>query len=153
MLQLHSRQKKSSFPNTSHHLITIQSIAQSIIQFPSQITSLFMFSLCVFFGFELFQVTSEDGFADNTYTLLSVCLYICILSSLVKIIIEAKVGKVIGASTYSYLSRKVTLYPRQQFKKSKGSAKITSKSVVIFVKGCLKEGHFKDRRDHVRHSH
>lgn len=47
-----------------------------------------------FFSLELLKVRSEDAFADKTYTLLSIHIYICILSSLVKIIIEEKVGKV-----------------------------------------------------------
>lgn len=111
MLQLHSGQEKSSFSNTSHHLITIQSSAQFIIQFSSQITSSSMFSLCIFLVSNFFKVTSEEGFADKEYTLLSIYLYICILSSLVKIIIEEKVGKGIDASIYSYLGRTVTLYP------------------------------------------
>lgn len=70
----------------------------------------YVFSLH-FFGFKLFKVTSEEGFADKGYTLLSIYLYICILSSLVKIIIAEKVGKGIDASIYSYLGRTVTLYP------------------------------------------
>lgn len=72
-----------------------------------------MFSLLQFFFFfwpGTFKVGSEDAFADKAYTLLSIHLFICILSSLVKIIIEEKVGKVtINVSIYSYLGRKVTL--------------------------------------------
>ena len=78
----HSRQKKSSFPNTSHCLITIQSVVRLIMWSGSQITCFSVFFLLHFWGrgLVLFKVTSEDAFVDKAYISLRIYLYICILS-------------------------------------------------------------------------
>lgn len=114
----------------------------------SQITCFSVFFLLHFWGrgLVLFKVTSEDAFVDKAYISLRIYLYICILS-FAFFLTKGKSRKSNNHWQYLFLCRQKgdTLFKLTIKKKRAKFCKITSKSVVILVRGCLKDGDFKDR--------